>query len=170
MSNPVWKCKECEYGPCYIQCKETSRQSIFGDIDNGQPQYCPYFHETQPEFEVCAPEANPWKISWIDQMQEWIMGDGYENAPEEIRDGLAIDLKGRLDRFEIMHVIGLLRNYEEDCLAGGFERDELIKKLGKLSKWELLNAIFPEAFKAGLIYGEMIRQRNRNKSEMRDGR
>ena len=162
MNNPVWKCKACEYGPCYIQCKGMKRQSVFDEDDGGQPPRCPYFDEEQPEFVVCAPEANPWSIRWIDQMQEWIMGEGYENAPEEIRDGLAVDLKGRSDRFEIMHVIGLLRDYEEERLSGCFEREDLLKKISKIPKWDLLNAVFPEAFKAGIIYAEMIRQRKQS--------
>ena len=91
------------------------------------------------------------------------MGEGYDNAPEEIRDGLAIDLRGRLESFEAAHVIGLLREYEEDRFSGCFEREELSKKINKLTKWELLNAIFPEAFKAGIIYAEKLRQERENK-------
>lgn len=161
---PVWKCKLCAFGPCYIQSTGMDRTpaTTFGDDDNAIPRRCPHFDGVFPEFEVCAPEANPWSIRWIDRMQEWIMGEGYDNAPEEIRDGLAIDLRGRLESFEAAHVIGLLRDYEEDRFAGCFEREELTKKINKLTKWELLNAIFPEAFKAGIIYAEKLRQEREN--------
>ncbi|MBQ9501875.1 MAG: hypothetical protein IJU70_06940 [Lentisphaeria bacterium] len=164
MMNPVWKCTACEFGPCYVQCDRRDTGSIFGDDDCGRPAYCPQTSEETPEFEPCAPEANPWSLRWIDMMQEWLMGEGYDAAPEEIRDGLAIDLHGRIEKYDAMRIIALLRDREEDASGGFFDREEWLKKMAKVSKWDLLNAVFPEAFKAGIIYGEMVRQR---KSEVK---
>ena len=61
-----------------------------------------------------------------------------------------------------------LREQEEDARSGFFDREEWQKKMARLGKWELLNAIFPEAFKAGIIYGELVRQRLAAKKEVSD--
>ena len=158
--NPVWKCTVCEFGPCYVQCdRRNAPGSIFGDGDDGQPLHCPMSSEETPEFEIVAPEANPWSIRWIDQMQEWLMGDGYYDAPEKIRDGIAIDLHCKIEKYEAMRIIDLLRDYEDDMRSGFCDREEWTKKMAKVSKWDILNAVFPEAFKAGVIYGELVRQK-----------
>ena len=87
-------------------------------------------------------------------------GPGYDHAPIEIRDALAVDLRGRIDGWRAMEITGLLREYEEESGFGWIaEREEWERKMKKVSRIELLNAIFPEGFKAGIIYAEMIRQR-----------
>lgn len=156
--NIVWKCQACQSGPCYVQTGRKPDGSIFGD-DDCRPSCCPESYEESPEFELVAPEANPWSLRWIDEMQESLNGEGWDNAPEEIREGIMIDLRGKIDRYEAMRIIGLLRDLENDFKSGFIDREEWQKKMAKIGKWELLNAVFPEAFKAGLIYGEMIRQR-----------
>ena len=166
--NTVWKCKECQFGPCYVQTGRKPDGSIFGSDDDLRPLCCPESDEESPEFEPVAPEANPWSLRWIDEMQEWLNGEGWENAPEEIREGIMIDLRGRIDKYEAMRITGLLRDLEEDARSGVFDREEWQKKMAKIGKWELLNAIFPEAFKAGIIYGELVRQRLAAKKEMSD--
>lgn len=163
--NPVWKCEACADGPCYIQSSRKATKTVFGEEGDSQPRHCPYYLETEVECEPVAMEANPWSIRWIDRMQEWLAVDGYDRAPEELRDGIMIDLACRIDRYEAMRIINLLRNYEADSANGCIDRDVYLKQFAKLGKWELINAIFPEAFKAGLIYGEMIRQRIAEKAD-----
>lgn len=166
MSNPVWKCAKCELGPCYIQCKRTYPRDIFGQDDGLQPTQCPYSSEEYPEFEFCAPEVR-YSVRWMEELGEWLNGPGYDDAPEEIRDGLAVELHGKIDAWEAVKIIGILRNYEEDPPVGIMEQEEFEKSLKKISKGELLNAIFPEAFKAGLIYGELVRQRKLKHHELK---
>jgi len=163
--NPVWKCKNCDRGPCYVQSpnREENRDA-FGQCEPVPPLLCPYCSEESPEFELCAPEVR-YRIKWCDEMYEWLSGPGYDNAPEEIRDGLAIELESRIDRHLAMRITGLLRNYEESATADFLECEEWKKELKKISKDELFNVAFPEGFKAGIIYGEMIRQRKAGKND-----
>lgn len=159
MNKPVWKCKNCEYGPCYIQCKnERDDGSVFGDGGPMPPLICPWFSEGEPDFQFNAPEVQ-YNLRWGEELYEWLCGEGYDNAPEEIRDGLAVELDSRIDGYRAMQIIGLLRRYEEDRDSGWVDREEFSKELKKISREELLNAVFPEAFKMGVIYSEMIRQR-----------
>ncbi len=157
--NPVWKCAECECGPCYIQAAKSNPGTVFGEDDGRVPMRCPYSDENRPDFEFCAPDVH-FTMRYCEEMYEWLSGPGYDNAPPEIRDALAVDLRGRIDGWRAMEITGLLREYEEETGFGWIaEREEWERKMKKVSRIELLNAIFPEGFKAGIIYAEMIRQR-----------
>ena len=162
MMTPVWKCAGCDQGPCYFQCAKANPRTLFGEDDGSPPFYCPYSGEHVPEFEFCAPDVH-FNMRYCEEMAEWLMGPGYDNAPPEIRDALAVDLCGRIDGWRAMQITQVLRNYEETGIVGIAEQEDWDKAMKKISKGELLNAIMPEAFKAGLIYGEMIRQRREKK-------
>jgi len=164
MNKPVWKCKNCEYGPCYVQCTNAQDDTgAFGEDGPLPPLICPWFSEGEPDFRFNAPEVK-YNFKWGEELYDWLEGgEGYDNAPEEIRDGLAVELASRIDGATAMRIIGLLRDYEEDYMATYPERAEWEKEFRKISKGELLNAVFPEAFKMGIMYGEMIRQRKAKK-------
>lgn len=163
IGNPVYKCEKCTYGPCYIQTRANGGGSIFGDGDTGEPHYCPHFAdepEAEPEFELCATEANPYKLRWIDGMQEWLDGEGWDSAPQEIKDVVYSDIQPKgFQAYELLRITGLLRELEADQTYGALDREELEKKLKKYSRWELLNAVLWEGFRAGVIYGEYVRQK-----------
>lgn len=169
----VYKCNGCEYGPCYCCTSyKPDQANFFGEEEPADlPHYCPYFSDSEsPEWEITAPEMNPTNIQYIDKMQEWINGEGYDNAPEELRDGIvACDLfPPRFPFQNLMYVFNFLRNYEENTYSADFEMEDMQKQLNKIKKSELIAAIFPEAFKAGIIYGEILRQKREQNNRKDD--
>lgn len=156
----VYKCKSCECGPCYCATANVDQPNEFGDC-HPQPDICPYFGKNEsPEFEMCAPEIRPNSPKWLDAMQEWINGDGYEKAPEKLRDAVMACsmVPVGLYSIDMIRVYNLLREAEEGIFCGFMELEDFDKALKKLTKKELIAAIFPEAFKAGIAYAEYVRQ------------
>lgn len=155
----VYKCKNCEYGPCY--CSTVHHEEMpFGE-DCDAPFTCPYFgHGETPEWEMCAPEITPNSPKWLDGMQEWMQGEGYDKAPEKLRDAIMACSMAPAPFYasDLMRVFNFLREVEESTYSSFMDREEMEKQLKKITKRELIAAIFPEAFKAGVAYAEYVRQ------------
>ena len=164
--NTVWKCKSCEYGPCYYYTEKKEPENSIYQNEDTPPGYCPQFGECgTADFNVVLPEITL-NTKTTESMQEWLSGEGYDNTPEQIRDGiLGFGFSPILFRYEdALAVLQLLREYEDNNhYLSSWQRDDWLKRFKKISKYDLINAIFPEAFKAGIIFGEMIRQKGEHK-------
>lgn len=159
----VYKCKNCDDGPCYFHTgKKDARGGMFGEFGNcDQPYTCPRFgNQETPDWEVLQSPCGT--IGDCEMIVDWMGMEVYDNAPEELRDaicGCGFEPRGLATR-EALRIIGVIREYEANRhdWIGETEREEWLKQFNKINKWELLNAIFPEAFKAGIVYGEKLRQ------------
>lgn len=171
MMNFTYKCKMCEYGPCYCHTGRKLSGSLYGDSEGegeDQPLRCPYFSDSvNPDFEPVISEVKL-DTKFCEEMKEWLGGEGYDNAPERLRDAiLGFGFGSYFSMHETMKIIGLLREWEDGNgdYCSSFERDEWLKKFKKIGKFDLINAIFPEAFKAGVIFAEIERQKRLIKEE-----
>lgn len=160
----VFKCNACEYGPCYCQTVPRTDADIYGEGDDGCPHFCPYFgDQEQPEFELVLPEVRL-NTRFCEEMMEWLGGEGYDNAPETLRDailGFGMNPKG-IDEGKALQALRIIQQYDEEHLYG-YELEEWKREFDKIKKIDLLNAIFPAAFKAGIIFGEIERQKREAK-------
>lgn len=157
----AFKCKKCDYGPCY--CRTTSKKSsgIYGEEDDGHPLCCPYFGDQEyPEFQPVLPEVCL-NTKFCDRMMEWLESEGYDDVPEDLRDaiyGCSLEPRGIIDPGKAFRALQIVRQYDERYLWGD-ELEKWQKEFAKIKKIDLLNAIFPIAFRAGIIFGEIERQK-----------
>ena len=85
----VYKCKACDYGPCYCQTAWRPEENMFGDDENcDRPFHCPYFgDQEQTDFNLVNPEIRL-NTKFAAAMEEWLCGVGYDDAPEDLRDAV----------------------------------------------------------------------------------
>ena len=157
----IYKCKECNYGPCYCQTAWRPEENMYGDDENlDRPLHCPYFgDQEQSDFNLVNPEIRM-NTKFSAAMEEWLCSVGYDDAPEDLRDailGCGMDPRG-IDAGKALKALRMIEEYDEGYLWGT-EMEEWKRSFDKIKKIDLLNAIFPIAFKAGIIYGEMLRQK-----------
>lgn len=155
-------CRNCDYGPCYSSVSENLDPDIFGQVpDPVFPDNCLYDNGEVPNWKfVKQPRISN---KFCDDCYEWFCGEGYDKCPEWLQSLVNGEGTIRLLSFagKIASVTGLLENYESHY----WDREELLKELKKYTKEDMLEAIFPMAFIAGLIFGEMERQRRADGGE-----
>lgn len=153
----VFKCKECEIGPCFHQSENASSSGAYSD-DELFPLVCPHGCEENTDWQplpcVCR------NTRFGKEMQEWISGEGWDIMPEDIRDAICsggLNARG-VNAEKAVRALRMLEDYDEGHLWGN-DLEEWKKEFSKISKIDILNAIFPTAFQAGIIYAEMLRHK-----------
>ena len=154
MLRDYFVCKNCEFGPCYCSSPMDKSFDICGQISD-------------PTFPTnCLYEENPnWKFikkpsvtnKFCNDCYEWFCGDGYDRCPEWLQNLVNGDGGMAINVFtgKIVEVLNFIDGYESNY----WEREGLLKDLKKITKEDLISAIFPQAFTAGLIFSEMERLR-----------
>lgn len=168
----IYKCNatDCPFAPCYIQCDNAKSSGSIYDGDTAiEPESCPH-GDYGSEFDcqwkhVEVPKLN---TRYAEELNEWLCGEGWDNVPEDFRDmcvGCGIEPRG-INTERAVQALRLIKEYDNGFYDYEFDRDDWQKRLEKTKKIDLLNGIFPEAFRAGMIYGEMLRQKRASGTEV----
>ena len=79
------------------------------------------------------------------------LDEHYDECPEHVKAACYGELIKPSSNWRLKYV-NLLRMMADDDQYYGCEEDEIGKKIDKMTKKEIINAIIPEAFAAGVIY------------------
>jgi hypothetical protein len=141
---------ECPYSPCYLRCDKCG-----GEQSIDKPNYCPFGWEEDAKWKLLPYTSVT--MSTCDQLDTWLdsIRDKLPEHTMDIIDGLfPFDSFLGQNSTKLAQASGLMRDYETSY----FERDELIAEIKKMDKLQILATAFHAAFRAGLIYAEMIRE------------
>ena len=152
----VFKCQECETGPCYVSGRNAvSDGSVYDNSSSPYPPCrCPFCSDENANFELVDPNVS--SVRFGEYLQDWLAGEGYDSAPEELRDAILGDgFEQHISRngsYDLLRIIGMLRGVS--CYS--FERDDFVDELKKQKKEDLIRdllaTLYPEGFKSGICY------------------
>lgn len=157
----IWKCKECEGGPCYVCAPNQVTQGSMYDTGGAYPPpICPYSpHFERAEFE----EVPTYSIahSPFDSLIEWLNDEeGYEKCSAPLRDAI---FSGWFDtKYDQIEGGIAARNALmtlEECHGATWTLDleEIEKLIKQVKKLRLAEMAWSRGFQAGLMAAERIR-------------
>lgn len=151
----IFKCnnKNCDCMPCFVRCDKNVNSGKFGDESINPPTECPYCNDT-PNWRIATQTGTD--PGTAEELDEWF-NDNYDRVRQDIRDIIEdiclFEKSGGEDYMRLVRCQGLMRNAAQDM----WERNNILEKLERqYTKRELVTTALISAFRAGMIYAEML--------------